>query len=190
MSILEAPSRRRWLLPALIGVIALLIVALGLTLAGAIPSFQSNNQAEIPIGKPVIVSEQQLRTYGAANPTVYWAGPLPDRQYEITRSNTGATYLRYLPKDAKVGTEDQFLTVATYPQDQGYVLLQATAESETATSQQTQSGALVVVDQKSPLSTYFSFPNANFQVEVFSPTTDESKKLVLDGKIGILGESK
>lgn len=180
-------TRRAWLLGVLIAVIVVLATALGLSLTGLVPALRPADAAAIPVGQPVIVSEQQLRAYGDANGTVYWAGALADRRLELTRTGMGATFIRYLPEGVKVGSKDKYLTVATYPQAQGYQLLQATANTPGISSQKTKSGALVVVNPKSPSSTYFSFANANFQVEVFSPTKGQSTQLVLDGKIGILG---
>jgi hypothetical protein len=168
-------------------VIALLLVALGVALAILIPGLHPDKTFSLTVGKPTIVTEQQLRQYGADNGTVYWAGAEADQEYELTRSSAGATFIRYLPKGVKAGSEQKYLTVATYPEENGYSLLQESVNSKTLTAQKTKSGALVVINPQTVQSTYFSFPKANFQVEVFSPTSDQSKDLVLQGKIDILG---
>jgi hypothetical protein len=189
MSTHTKPPRRRnaWLIGVLAGIIGLLLVALGFALAIVIPGVHHDKAFSLTVGKPVIVSEQQLRTYGAENGTVYWAGPEADREYELTRSSAGATFVRYLPTGVKAGSTHKYLTVATYPEENGYALLQESVNAKTISAQKTKSGALVVINPQTERSTYFSFPKANFQVEVFSPTDHESKSLVLDGKIDILG---
>jgi hypothetical protein len=183
----ESGRRNPWFVRVLVVIIALLLVALGIMLSPVLAGLHPASNAAIPIDKPVIVSEQQLRQYGADNATVYWAGPMENRQYELTRSNSGATFIRYLPDGVKAGSENKYLTVATYPQAQGYKLLSETTNSSAVASEKTTSGALVVVDSKAPGSTYFSFPGANFEVEVFSPIKEQSKQQVLSGKIAILG---
>lgn len=184
----RTPGRRRpWLVGTLAGTIALLLIGLGFTLTLLIPGARAADSFSVPVGKPIIVTEQELRDYGRDNGTVYWAGARPDTQYELTRSSAGASFVRYLPDGVEVGSESKYLTVATYPQERGYELLQESANSSSMSSQKTTSGALVVINAQAPGSTYFSFANANFQVEVFSPTKDESKDLVLDGNIKILG---
>jgi hypothetical protein len=179
--------RNPWFVRALVVVIALLLLALGLVIGFLVPGLHPAASFSVPVGKPIIVSEQQLRQYGANNPTVYWDGPMANRQYELTRSSAGASFIRYLPEGVKAGSENKYLTVATYPQEQGYKLLDESSNSSSMSSQKTKTGALVVINSNAPASTYFSFPGANFQVEVFSPTKDQSKQQVLEGKITILG---
>ncbi len=141
----------------------------------------------INVGQPTFVSESDLKAYGDSHAPVYWAGPMDDVNYEITQASTGSTFIRYVPKSEPVGTSKEALTVATYPEQQGYRRLQEAATEQNMGSQTTKSGALIVVNPNAPLSTYFSFPDASFQVEVFSPTPDESKQKVLDGGIRLLG---
>ncbi len=144
-------------------------------------------ELNLTMGQPTFVSESELKTYGDSHAPVYWAGPMDDVNYEITQASTGSTFIRYVPKSEPAGTSKETLTVATYPEQQGYKRLQDAATEQNMGSQITNSGALVVVNPNAPLSTYFSFPDASFQVEVFSPTPDESKQKVLDGNIRLLG---
>lgn len=189
MSTSTEPARRRnpWLVRILIALVAILLVALGFALATRTSGADPASGFSPPVGKPVIVSEQQLRQYGSENETVYWAGPIANREYELTRSASGASFIRYLPEGVKAGSEKKYLTVATYPEQNGYQLLQESVNAETLTAERTRSGALVVINPQTIDSTYFSFSHANFQVEVFSPTNGQSKELVLNGKVEILG---
>ncbi len=183
----ESHRRHPWLVRMMLAVVALLLVAIGVAVGLFAQGVHPAEGTSFPVGKPVIVWEQQLKSYGSENQTVYWAGPQAHRQYELTRSTTGASFIRYLPEGVKAGSEHEYLTVATYPQAHGYELLTESVNAHTTTSQKTESGALVVADSKAPQSTYFSFPDANFQVEVFSPTQGQSLRQVLDGEIVILG---
>ena len=136
---------------------------------------------------PRIVSEGELRAYGDRNGPVYWAGAASGRQYELTASAAGTVYVRYLPEGVAAGSPETFLTVATYHQPGAGSMLGAAAVEQGTSSWTTGSGALVAVRASSPSSTWFSFPGAAFQVEAFSPVEGESRGLVVDGAVELLG---
>lgn len=188
----QQPGRRRpWLIRILTAVIAVLLLGIGFLVAMLLPGLHPGGSGfSLTVGKPTIVSEQQLREYGSENGTVYWAGVRADSEFELTRSSSGATFIRYLPDGVKAGSKDKYLTVATYPEDNGYGRLRESVTAKTLTASETKSGALVVINPQTVNSTYFSFPKANFQVEVFSPEEGQSKSMVLDGDIDILGVEK
>lgn len=171
---------------AVIAVVA--VVALVLSLTGSLPWGREPTADSTPVaGRPAFVTEQELRDFGDTHGPVYWAGPKDGVNYELTQADSGAVFVRYVPENQKVGSATEDLTVATYPQTDGYGMLEQSAEAENMGSQTTQTGALVVVNSDTPLSTYFSFPDAAFQVEVFSPNDGESQELVLAGSIELLG---
>lgn len=115
---------------------------------------------------------------------VYWAGPLPNRTYELTRTQAGRIYVRYLPKGVAVGDPSpNYLTVGTYPQANGYAALEAASKEPNTISRQATGGAFIVYDQTHPRSVYFSFKNAKFQVEVFDPTAGKARDLTYNGEI-------
>lgn len=115
---------------------------------------------------------------------IYWAGPLPNRTYELTRTRSGRVYIRYLPRDVEVGDPSpRHLTVGTYPQANGYAALQAAAREPETVSRTAAGGALIVYNRESPRSVYFSFPRARFQVEVFSPNPRRARNLTYSGRI-------
>lgn len=170
-----------------LAVVALLFLGVIPTAAGQPASGVADITSSIVPGVPTIVTEQQLRELGSTQGVVYWAGPDNDRAYEVTHMADGTIYVRYLSKDAKAGTNDQYLTVVTYPQKNAFALLQSRVDSGGATGVMTETGALVAVDKGFPKSTYFAFPGVDVQVEVFAPKQDESHNLVLDGSIVLLG---
>ena len=132
-----------------------------------------------------MLSEEAVREFGRAQQTpVYWAGPLPDRRYEVTRTAAGRYFIRYLTPRADVGdVAPRFLTVGTYPGTNAYGALQTVAKRPTSTSINTSSGALVVYDKQRPTSVYFGFPKQNFQVEVFDPRPSRARRFVLEGRV-------
>lgn len=178
-----------------IGIIIATLVVAGLGVGGFFawqalnPTTSSTPEVEATASAswPRIVSESELRVFGAANGPVYWAGPRDGVQYELTITDTGVFYVRYLPAGAELGEpSDDFLTVATYPNIDGYDNLVQAGVREGATSTVTQGGALIVTAPEAPLSTYFSFEGLGFQVEVYAPGEGESFSLVEDGTVEIL----
>jgi len=188
---MASSSNRTWVLGALVGVLGVVVLALaGLFLWQALnPADSSDASAEVTADTtwPRFVSESELRALGAANGTVYWAGPQDGVEYELTVTDTGVFYIRYLPVGTELGDPgDSFLTVATYPNVDGYDNLVLAGTREGATATQTQGGALIVTTPEAPLSTYFSFEGLDFQVEVFSPIEGTSFSLVEEGSVEIL----
>lgn len=115
---------------------------------------------------------------------IYWAGPISNRTYELTRTESGRVYIRYLPEGVEPGDPNpSYLTVGTYPQANGFAAVRAASRRPNTLSRQAQGGALIVYDRSRPRSAYFSFPRARFQVEVFDPDPGRARRLTLSGQI-------
>lgn len=183
-------STRRRVLGVLVAVLA--IVAIALTAFFVWPALRPTDSSTTdPSGTgvswPAIVTEDELRTFGAANGPVYWAGPKDGVEYELTITESGTFYVRYLTDGAAAGdTSNDFLSVATYPNIDGYDNLVQAGAQDDAASTLTDSGALIVTTSAAPLSTYFSFEGMGFQVEVYSPDSGGSLALVEDGTVEVL----
>ncbi|WP_020015210.1 hypothetical protein [Promicromonospora sukumoe] len=141
---------------------------------------------DVRVGVPTVVSAEALEEFSADHYPLYWAGEIPDTQIELTHTASSGTFVRYIPEGKKAGDSDKYLTVATYDAITGYEGLKS-ADKDLATVEKSKSGAVIAVFDDRPLSTYFSFQNAAFQVEVFSPEKNESKKLTDDGSISLVG---
>lgn len=172
-------------------VVALLIVSAG---AGGwlIRNLSGNTDPvaadPVKVGVPTIVSPGELETFAGDHYPVYWAGQQPNTELELTLTSKNAIFVRYLPENAKAGDTHQYLTIATYDAIDGYDALSA-AQKNVANVVDAQDGAVIAVFRNRPLSTYFSFQNAGFQVEVFSPKVGESEQLTDDGAVKLVGGS-
>ena len=168
--------------------VVLAVVVVAAAVAVAILAVQRETKTAQPppaAGGPTLVSEGQLRRLAAAAPgPVYWAGPKKGFSYELTRTASGRTYVRYLPAGVRAGDpRPSFLVVGTYTQPGSFADLQRAGKQPGALSLRIDKGGLVVFSSSRPTSAYLSYPGSDYQVEVYSPSGNIARRLVLADKI-------
>src|SRR5690349_16909429 len=89
-------SRRIWLVAGVVLVIA--VIAFLVTRGGDDNNDSASSSADgVPVGKPTILSQSQLSEFARKQSIpVYWAGPLPNRRLEVTKTKSGRYFVRYL----------------------------------------------------------------------------------------------
>jgi hypothetical protein len=134
------------------------------------------------------VSPQRLNAIAAGIPhPVYWVGARPKNAYEFTQTKDGRIYIRYLPPGTKVGSaRGDFLTVGTYPLQQAFDTLRATARKQRAATIRLDDGGLAFQDKNRPTSVYAAYPGSDFEIEVFEPSGGQAMELVRGGKLAPL----
>jgi hypothetical protein len=133
---------------------------------------------------PEEVSVAELRDVAQSSGTpVYWAGEVEGQKLELTKTESARVFIRYLPEDVDIGERQTFLTVATYPLQNGYAAVRAAARRQGARSTRIEGGGLLVGSKGGSQSVHFSFPGAGYQVEVFHPQRGAAQRLVLDGEV-------
>ncbi len=136
-----------------------------------------------------IVNARMLRTEAASQTRpLYWAGAQAGVAYELSRSADGRSYIRYLTGGAEAGDPSaSFLAVATYPVAGGFEAVTAEAAKPGNTRIDLPAGGIAVTTPERPLSVYFSYPGADYQVEVYSPKPSAAVTLVQGGKVKPVG---
>jgi hypothetical protein len=138
----------------------------------------------LPDVGPTAVSVVQLGTYsGKAGHPIYWAGPVPNTQYELTQTSGGSIYIRYLPQGVPVGTKALHTLVGSYPVTNAYKVLQGLAKKSGETSFTAPGSGIVVYSQSSPTNVYLAYPGSNVQIEVFDPSPKRARSLITSGQI-------
>jgi hypothetical protein len=142
----------------------------------------SNKAAE---SLPVAASATELRRLAeSAGHPVYWAGKRPGYTYELTRTESGSVYIRYLPPGVEVGDKrPDFLTVGTYQLRGAYAGIRREAKREGAVSRRLPGGGLAVANEQRRKSVHFAYPDSGLQVEVYAPSPNVARELVFDGRI-------
>ena len=179
------PQRMRMQTKALpLSLVALLVIALILLTVLLLRGHSGGKTTLPPVGTSAGVSESQLKALASqSNHPIYWAGP-KSGAYELTRTTDGRTYVRYLPSANKVGDRTpSYLTVGTYPTKQAFSAIKSAAARQGAVSAKIDQGGLLVFNNSTPKSVYFSYPKSGYQVEVYDPSPLQARSLVLGGSI-------
>jgi hypothetical protein len=176
---------RTWAWDRRVAPLAVLGVA-ALVAAGAVALLMLRGGSSGPAPQPAtIVSQAQLEHVAASvDHPVFWAGPKHGYSYELTTTGNGRFYVRYLPQGVKAGDpRPNFLVVGTYTEPGSYPALKRVARRGGGVLLPLGKGGIALLSPKAPTSVYFSYQDANYQVEVFNPSEDHARKLVLGGKI-------
>jgi hypothetical protein len=171
--------------PLVFAALALSAVLVAVLVWGLVGRGDDEERAQPTRSTAVGVSLQRLNAIAATIPhPLYWAGARPGHTYELTRTEDGRIYIRYLPPGTKVGSpREDFLTVGTYPQDRAFETLKATARKQGAGMIRLSGGGLAFQDSNRPASVYAAYPSSDYQIEVFEPSGDRALQLVRAGKL-------
>ena len=133
---------------------------------------------------PVAVSQSGLATIAKGlNQPIYWAGAQKGMTYELTQTGNGRIYVRYLPAGVAVGSSHPYLTIATYPVTDAFSATSSVAQGAKSVKIPARAGGVAFYGKSDPTSVYEAFPGVNFQVEIYSPSPKQARKLVESGRI-------
>jgi hypothetical protein len=153
--------------------------AIGLTACGS-----DNDQALDATGPRVATVTDLQELADSAGHPVYWLGPQAGSQYELTVSEDGHIFVRYLQAGVPIGSEDvETLTVSTYPVNDARDVLSASTEETGASTATAPSDGLVVVYPTDPQSAYLAYPDSDYQAEVFAPKPGAALKIASSGQV-------
>ena len=118
---------------------------------------------------------------------LYWLGRKPGVTYELTQTDAGAVFVRYLPSGVAPGVNRPHLTVATYPFPGAFAALRRTAAQNPTGTIRLSGGGLAVVDAGYPNSIHVAYPGVPYQVEVFAPSPARARAVVSSGQVRAVG---
>jgi hypothetical protein len=184
-------GRRGRIALLVLGLAAALAAAVGLT-AWALDQRDDEEMAastEPTGGARVSADARQLaRNAVSVGHAVYWIGPLPNRRYELTQTQDGRAYVRYLPPGVAAGDpRPGFLTVGTYLLQDAYAVTAETADRADARPVPAPGGAVAFYTTARPQSVYLAYEGSDLQIEVFHPTPREARRLVSSGRVRPVG---
>ncbi len=137
----------------------------------------------VPAASSIATTDGLGALAGTRGRPVYWAGPREGVVYEVTENSQGYVYIRYLPSGSELGSpRPDYLSVATYPRPDAFANVEAAAKRPGAVSIGLV-GGLAVYDEASPTSIYVAYRGSSDQVEVYSPSASEARRVVESGQV-------
>ena len=136
-------------------------------------------------GGPVAATPADIAKLGRqVGIPAYWAGEQGQAALELTRTSEDKIFVRYLDAGAEIADPgDDFLTVATYPLDGAFELLEQAGDREGAIVEDGPEGSLIVSNEDSPTSVYMGFPGEEYQIEIYDPDPERALNLATSGQI-------
>ena len=117
----------RWLQVVLGTLIAALVAVIVIALLGG----SNDDKVSLTPGEPQIVSASQLEGFAdGADHAVYWVGEIDDTEFELTETDNGRVFVRYVPSGTAAGTGGEYLTVASYPLEDAPAALEKIARRQ------------------------------------------------------------
>jgi len=170
-------------------VIAVAILVWLLFIRGDGDSSEEDGAGGPQIEKTVnVVPASQLREELASVPyPVYWLGPRPGVDYEVTVISDGRTYVRYLPKEEEPETDNPYLTVGSYAQQNAFDGLEDLARESGEETTEIPNGGVALTKSDSPESTFVAFPGSDLQIEIYDPQAGRALELAESGDLSQVG---
>jgi hypothetical protein len=172
---------RRWLLRGTVLALALAVGLVAWLSERGADGAAVEPSPEVRIVRPVALADAAV----LSGHPVYWIGPVPGTELELSEAADGTVQVRYLPVGSQSGEERPggVLTVASYPLAHPARALSAFAARPGSSVHGARAGRKVVTSAESPGSAYFASPDDSVQVEVYDPAPNRALGLVLSGRV-------
>jgi hypothetical protein len=161
------------------------LIAAALLLVGVAGCGSSGDSVSLTAGEPQVVTASQLSDFAAdADGPVYWLGERLGSKYELTETDSGRIYVRYLRGDAEAGDpRSGFITVATYPSEDGVAKLRRAADAGGGAGLGRAGDGAVLLADPAATSAYLAYPGGDIQVELYSPEPGQARRLAVAGAV-------
>ena len=169
----------------ILGAAALAALVLVAAVGAWLLTREGDEDAEPRRAPAELASVENLRERAAAvDGPVFWAGPRPGMQYELSQTGDGRIYIRYLPPDVAIGDpRANFLTIGTYPVEDALAEARRSGGVEGAVTRALEGGGLAVYNERTPTSVYIAFRGVDRLVEVYDPSPETARRLAYSGAI-------
>ena len=130
-------------------------------------------------------SPDELRSLSAElGHPIYWLGEESGHIYELTQLKNGRIFIRYLPSGVPIGSPQATYTiVGTYPLPKAYDVLKELAKKPGELSFAAPHKGLAVFLSSKPTNVYLAYPGSNLQIEVFDPSAQRARNLIMTGQV-------
>lgn len=167
-------------LGVLIAVLFAIAIVVWMVTSGGDDNSTSNEARAPEAAQPTAIAELAE----SRGDPVYWAGEQGDITLELSETEGGRVYVRYLTGDAQPGdARAEFLTVGTYEFAQPIPALERLANQFRGVKRKAPNGGIVYFTRDKPTNVYLAYPGEDVQIEVYHPDPKVAKDLVTSGQI-------
>jgi len=118
----------------------------------------------------------------AAGHSVFWAGEIPNRRYEVTQAG-GSVFIRYIRRGTDNERPQSDLVVTTQLFINAFSAVQAVARSAAAIVRHLPRGGLVVAARSPRTQAGFAYRGSHVEADVYDPVPGHALGLVMSGQI-------
>lgn len=167
-------------------------VAVALALSAGFLTWLATDDGEPAVtaapGPRVVAADDLADLATVSGIPVYWAGPIPGTELELTEGPGRNVQVRYLKDGAAAGERKaDFLTVGTYPLADPEAALDNLAAQPGSSVRVSRTGRRIVVDRRAPNSAYFASPDNRVQVEIYDRVSGRALRLALSDRVRPVG---
>ncbi|HYP55811.1 MAG TPA: hypothetical protein VEQ41_05865 [Solirubrobacterales bacterium] len=175
------PLDRPWRLRGAVLALAAVVGVVALIVSG---DDDDGSPAAVAPEVRIVEAEELAGLAASLGHPVYWAGPQPGAELELTQNEDGSVQLRYVEAGAPLGEESpDVLTIGTYPLPDPRAALRTFAAEPGSVVRRSRKGLEVFSNETSPSSVYFASPDDSVQVEVYDPSPERALGLALSGQV-------
>jgi hypothetical protein len=147
-------------------------------------SGSTTSESPVPTDvKAVPISVKGLQTLASLGIVLYWAGDRQGYSLELRKAKDDRTYIRYLPDGVPLGSDQPYLTVATYPMKDAFAATVRQAAKNGSVAITVGKDEIAFYDPDKPLSVLYAKRGLDDQVEVYDPTPGRARALLTSGQI-------
>jgi hypothetical protein len=155
------------------------VIAVGVVVWLVLRDGSSSSASPLPKGsKAVPISAKGLKTIAALGIQIYWVGERPGSTYELTKTADNRIFIRYLPGGVPVGSDKEYLTIATYPVKNAFAVTGRLAGKSSSVRIGIGKGGVAFYDQDTPTRVFLAHRGSDYQIEVYDPSPAQAQRIV------------
>jgi hypothetical protein len=144
----------------------------------------SSSASPVPKGsKALPISVKGLKTIAALGIRIYWVGERPGLTYELTKTADNRIFIRYLPGDVPVGSDQEYLTIATYPVKNAFGVTGKLAGKSGSVRIGIGKGGVAFYSRDTPTNVFLAHRGSDYQIEVYDPSPAQAQRIVLSDQV-------
>jgi hypothetical protein len=144
----------------------------------------SSSASPVPTGsKALPISVKGLKTIAALGIRIYWVGERSGLTYELTKTADNRIFIRYLPGGVPVGSDKQYLTIATYPVKNAFTVTGKLAGKSSSVRIGIGKKGVAFYNRESPTNVLLAHRGSNYQIEVYDPSPGQAQRIVVSHRV-------